>query len=199
MTEDVFETLFPEVSPLRFGLRMPPEDVPALAADLQQDLGLPEANMVNQAGIKAFSLGVFDQTFTVTGALNVLTLVVAGFSILMSLLTLAAMRLPQLAPVWAQGVTRASLGRVELVRAVLLALVTSALAVPLGLALAWVLLAIVNVAAFGWRLPMFLFPLEYLRLGLFAMIASLVAAALPAWRLSRTQAGDLLKVFSNER
>ena len=32
------------------------------------------------------------------------------------------------------------------------------LALPLGLALAWVLLAVVNVEAFGWRLPMQVFP-----------------------------------------
>ena len=69
-----------------------------------------------------------------TGALNVLTLAVAGFAILMSLLTLAAMRLPQLAPVWALGMTRAALGRLELVRAALLAALTAVLALPLGLA-----------------------------------------------------------------
>jgi putative ABC transport system permease protein len=95
----------------------------------------------------------------------VLTLSVAGFAILMSLLTLTAMRVPQLAPAWAMGLTRAELGRLELIRTVMLAVLTGAIALPLGLALAWVLLAVVNVAAFGWRLPMYLFPWEYAQLG----------------------------------
>jgi len=199
ITEDVFTELFPDVRPLRFGVRMDADKVPELAANLQEQLGLPETNMINQAGIKAFSLGVFERTFTVTGALNVLTLAVAGFAILMSLLTLASMRLPQLAPVWAQGVTRRMLGQVEVIRAVTLAVLTTILAMPLGLALAWVLLAVVNVEAFGWRLPMFFFPLDYARLAGFALVAAVLAALWPARRLARTRPADLLKVFSNER
>jgi putative ABC transport system permease protein len=155
--------------------------------------------MINQAGIKAFSLAVFDRTFTVTGALNVLTLAVAGFAILMSLLTLATMRIPQLAPVWVQGITRARLGRLEILRAVLLALITAIFALPLGLSLAWTLLAVVNVEAFGWRLPLFLFPMDYVRLATFAVAAAVIAALWPAIKLARTRPADLLKVFTNER
>ena len=199
ITETLFKELFPTVRPERFGLRMDPALVPALAEDLRTEFGLPEANMINQAGIKAFSLDVFERTFTVTAALNVLTLAVAGFAILMSLLTLATMRLPQLAPVWAQGITRARLGRIEIIRAVLLALLTAALALPLGLALAWTLLAVVNVEAFGWRLPMFLFPMDYVRLAVFAVVAAVLAALWPARKLGRTRPSELLKVFSNER
>lgn len=199
VTENLFQTLYPDVRPLRFGVRMDPNDVTELSIDLRETFGLSETNMINQAGIKAFSLNVFDRTFTVTGALNVLTLAVAGFAILMSLLTLATMRLPQLAPVWAQGITRARLGRVELLRAVFLALLTATFALPLGLALAWTLLAVVNVEAFGWRLPMFLFPLEYARLGGFAIVAAIFAALWPARKMARTRPADLLKVFSNER
>ena len=170
-----------------------------MADALANDFGLPRDRMVDQAGIKAFSLSVFERTFTVTDALNILTLSVAGFAILMSLLTLAGMRLPQLAPVWALGLTRARLGRLELLRAVLLALLTTVLALPLGLALAWALLAVVNVAAFGWRLPMYLFPLDYLRLGGLAILAAALAALWPARKLARTPPAALLQVFSHER
>ncbi|MFT5065044.1 MAG: putative ABC transport system permease protein [Yoonia sp.] len=199
IAEPLFQALFPEVLALRFGLRLPREDVGELVADLQSKIGLPTSNTINQAGIKAYSLAIFDRTFTVTTALNVLTLSVAGFAILMSLLTLTAMRVPQLAPAWAMGLTRAELGRLELIRTVMLAVLTGAIALPLGLALAWVLLAVVNVAAFGWRLPMYLFPWEYAQLGGFAILAAALAALWPAIRLARTPPADLLKVFSNER
>ncbi|MCY4179700.1 MAG: FtsX-like permease family protein, partial [Litoreibacter sp.] len=193
----LFEQLAPDAMPTNFGIR---SDAPeALTRALINDFGLRETQIVDQASIKALSLDIFERTFTVTGALNVLTLAVAGFAILMSLLTLAAMRVPQLAPAWALGLTRAKLGQLELVRALILAALTALFALPLGLALAWVLLAIVNVEAFGWRLPMYLFPADYARLGLFATAAALIAASWPALKLSRLPPADLLKVFSNER
>lgn len=144
-------------------------------------------------------MAVFERTFTVTAALNVLTLGVAAVAMLASLMTLARMRLPQLAPVWALGLTRARLARLELARAALLAALTAVLALPVGLVLAWALLAVVNVEAFGWRLPMHLFPGDWLRLGILALLAALLASAWPVLRLARTAPSDLLKVFANER
>jgi putative ABC transport system permease protein len=190
---------FPDTPRLRFGLRIDPSRVADLREALTAEFGLPAEAMVNQSAIKAFSLNIFERTFSVTAALNVLTLGVAGFAILTSLLTLATMRLPQLAPVWALGVTRKSLARAELLRACLLAVITMVAALPVGLALAWVLLAIVNVEAFGWRLPMHVFPGDWLRLGILAVVAAIVASALPVWRLLRVPPAELLKVFSNER
>lgn len=195
---DAFALQFPGVEPRQFGLRVA-GDPADFVTGLTEATGIGAGQTIDQAGIKALSLAIFERTFTVTTALNILTLAVAGFAILMSLLTLAAMRVPQLAPAWAMGMTRAALGRLELLRAVMLAVLTAALALPLGLALAWVLLAVVNVAAFGWQLPMYLFPLDYARLGGFALLAAVLAAGWPAWRLARTPPGDLLKVFANER
>jgi putative ABC transport system permease protein len=197
IAEPLFAVLHPEVRATRFGLRS--ADAPALRTALTEEFGLPDSAITDQAQIKAFSLAVFERTFTVTAALNILTLTVAGFAIFMSLLTLAGMRVPQLAPAWALGMTRAQLGRLELARAVVLAVLTALMALPLGLALAWVLLAVVNVEAFGWRLPLYFFPRDYAVLGLFAVGAAVLAAAWPALRLARTPPSDLLKVFANER
>lgn len=197
ISEPLFEDLYPALYPVRFGIRT--QDTGALRAELSERLGLPANAFTNQAALKAASLEVFERTFTVTAALNVMTLGVAGFAILMSLLTLADVRIPQIAPVWALGLTRRRLGGLELFRAMVTAALVFICALPLGLALAWVLLNIVNVEAFGWQLPMFLFPVEYLRLGVYALLAAVLAAAWPAWRLMRTPPAALLKVFANER
>jgi putative ABC transport system permease protein len=189
----------PDLPRLRFGIRIPPEQAERLQSGLIDALALEPAQITDQAAIKAFSLGVFERTFTVTSALNVLTLSVAGFAILTSLLTLATIRLPQLAPVWALGITRAELSRLEVLRSLVLAGLTCAVALPVGLMLAWVLLAVVNVEAFGWRLPMFVFPAQWAILMALALLAALFASALPVWRLSRMQPADFLKVFANER
>lgn len=197
ISEEVFKQLYPETVATRFGIRT--QDAPALRLAMTNALGVPDTAIIDQASIKAISLEVFERTFTVTAALNVLTLLVAGFAILMSLLTLADLRVPQLAPVWALGMTRRTLGWLDLMRTAALATLVFLCALPLGLALAWILLTIVNVEAFGWQLPMFLFPVEYLKLGSYALLAAALAAIWPALRLMRTPPSDLLKVFANER
>ncbi|MEM9585201.1 MAG: ABC transporter permease [Pseudomonadota bacterium] len=197
LSEDLIKRLFPGTYAQRYGIRT--DDPAALQQDITETLRIPASAMIDQEQLKTASLDTFERTFLVTAALNVLTLGVAAFAILMSLLTLADIRLPQLAPVWALGFTRRQLGRLELLRAVALAGLVFCFAVPLGLALAWVLLAIVNVAAFGWRLPMFLFPYEYAALGLYALVAAAIAAAWPVSRLMRTPPSALLQVFSHER
>ena len=187
------------VSRLRYGLRLPPDEVAALAEALQAEFDLPANGVIDQARLKAFSLSVFERTFAVTAALNVLTLSVAAFAMFASLLTLASMRLPQLAPIWALGLSRASLARLELLRAGVLALLTWLIALPTGLMLAWVLLSVVNVEAFGWRLPMHLFPLDWLTLAALAVLAALIAALLPARSLIRRPPREFLQIFAQER
>ncbi len=190
---------YTDIRRLRYAVRVAPEKAVALADELRAQFNLPQQNVVNQADLKKFSLNVFERTFSVTAALNVLTLGVAGIAMFASLMTLAEMRLPQLAPVWAMGLTRRHLAWLEFWRSVLLAVFTMIAALPLGLALAWILLSVVNVEAFGWRLPMYVFPREWAWLGALGLLASGLAAAVPVRRLAMSSPSDLLKVFANER
>jgi putative ABC transport system permease protein len=196
---DLLLALDPDVSRLRYAVRVAPEKAAALAEELSKAFALPPDNVADQAGVKAFSLRIFERTFAVTAALNVLTLGVAGLAIFASLLTLADMRVTQLAPAWAMGLTLRRLALLELLRSMALAAFTMLAAVPAGLALAWLLLAVVNVEAFGWRLPMHVFPGDWLRLAVLALASAALAAAIPALRLMRQQPAALLKVFANER
>ncbi|MBO9098390.1 MULTISPECIES: ABC transporter permease [unclassified Rhizobium] len=196
---DGLTTHYPNVSRLRYGLRLDPAKTPALVDALEAQFHLPSQNVVDQASIKAKSLEIFEKTFAVTGALNVLTLGVAGLAMFASLMTLSGMRLSQIAPVWAMGLTRRHLVALEVARTMVLAVLTLVAALPVGIGLAWVLLAIVNVEAFGWRLPMHLFPSDWLRLAGFALVAALLAALIPLRRLATLSPSDLLKVFANER
>lgn len=196
---DQLVKLYPDASRLRYAVRVAPDKAPELATDLRQAFALPQENVLNQATVKAFSLKIFERTFAVTAALNVLTLGVAALAIFSSLLTLSTMRLAQLAPAWAMGLTLNRLALLEVLRSVALAGLTMLAAVPVGLGLAWLLLAVVNVEAFGWRLPMHVFPLDWLRLLLLAVASAILAALLPALWLMRRQPADLVKVFANER
>jgi len=190
---------FPDIPQTRMGLRVAPAAVPALISSLQDKFGLDGRNLLDQATLKAESLRVFNRTFAVTAALNVFTLGVAGVALLTSLSTLSNSRLPQLAPLWAIGITRRRLAAIELLKTMSVALITTLLALPLGLLVAWCLIAIVNVKAFGWRLPFHVFPLQLLELLGVAMLASLFAALLPVLRLARMQPAALIRIFANER
>lgn len=190
---------WPEARRTSFSVRAAPGAAADLMPRMQAELGSALARVSDQAALKAMSMGIFERTFAVTGALNTLTLLVSGIALFASLLTLSDVRLAQLAPVWAQGVTRRRLSDLEVGKVLVLAALTAILAVPLGLVLAWCLVAIVNVQAFGWRLPFHVFPLQWVLILLLALLTAFLAAILPVARLGRTAPADLLKVFANER
>ena len=190
---------FPQTPRTRLALRVRPGAASTLISALADRFGLDGRNLIDQATLKSDSLRIFNRTFAVTAALNTFTLGVACIALLTSLLTLANSRLPQLAPLWAIGITRRQLAGIELTKTLSVALITALLALPLGLLVAWCLIAIVNVKAFGWRLPFHVFPLQLLRLLGVAMVASLAASLLPVARLARMQPTNLVKVFANER
>jgi putative ABC transport system permease protein len=58
---------------------------------------------------------------------------------------------------------------------------------------------VVNVKAFGWRLPFHVFPLQLIELVAVAMLAALFASLLPALKLARMHPASLIKIFADER
>jgi putative ABC transport system permease protein len=190
---------FPGIAQTRMGLRVASAQIPALIKALQSQFELDDRSLTDQATVKAESLRIFNRTFAVTAALNAFTLGVAGVALLTSLLTLSNSRLPQLAPLWAIGITRRKLAAIELLKTLSVALITTLLALPLGLLVAWCLIAVVNVKAFGWRLPFHVFPLQLIELLAVAMAAALLAALLPVLKLARMQPASLIRTFANER
>ena len=170
----------------------PGTDAAAFSTSLIEAFGLPRDSLQDQREVKRIATGIFERTFTITRALNALTLAVAALALLASLLAQASERRRRLAPLWALGVPRAALARIQLAQLGGTALAVGLAAVPLGIAITWGLVAVVNVAAFGWRLPLHLFPGEIILTLATAVGVALVAAALPVLRLWRTPPRDLL-------
>ncbi|MGF0238794.1 FtsX-like permease family protein [Rhodococcus sp. IEGM1300] len=190
--------IWPQLTPNRFNLRIEPASIPAFLTALQSRFALDDSRIVDQARLKGWSTQVFERTFAATAALNSLTLGVAGVALFISLLTQSQSRLGQLAPLWALGVTRRQLMLLNLGQTWLLAVLTLVLALPLGIALAWCLDTVINVQAFGWRLPLRVFPMQLLQLTGLALLATLLASAWPLYSLYRTQPADLLRTFAHE-
>nr|BFD41112.1 ABC transporter permease [Pseudomonas sp. FFPRI_1] len=189
---------WPQLTPNRFNLRLEPGAMVPLLSTLQQHFQLDDSRIIDQARLKGWSLQVFERTFAATAALNSLTLGVSGVALFISLLTQSQSRLGQLAPLWALGVGRRQLMLLNLGQTWLLASLTLVLALPLGILLAWCLDSVINVQAFGWRLPLRVFPGQLLQLLGLALLATLLASAWPLWQLQRAQPADLLRTFAHE-
>lgn len=196
---DALSTRWPDIGRTRFGLRVAPGMTAELVVAIRETFGLDASRLLDQAALKNESTRIFNRTFAVTSALNAFTLGVAGVALLTSLLTLANSRLPQLAPLWAIGITRRKLASMELLKTMSIAFLTALLALPLGLLVAWCLLAVVNVKAFGWKLPLYVFPMQLMELLAVAMLAALLATCIPMLRLLRLQPAHLAKIFADER
>ena len=190
---------FPEIPLTRMGLRVAPPRIPALISALQEKFALDDRNVADQATMKAESKRIFNRTFAVTAALNAFTLGVAGVALLTSLLTLANSRLPQLAPLWAIGITRRRLAvdrtsQDDVGGADHHHLRASARS-PGGVVPARGRQRQgVRLAAAVSRLP----DATAVAHGV-AMAAALAAAALPVIRLARMQPASLIRIFANER
>ncbi|WP_308367177.1 MULTISPECIES: FtsX-like permease family protein [unclassified Microbulbifer] len=174
---------------------LPQGAVGTLRRDLIQALGIGGGSLIDQREIRRRSTDIFERTFAITRALNALTLGVAGLALLSSLLAQTGQRRGQLASLWALGVARGPLVGASIAQLGGAALVTALLAVPVGLALSWCLVAVINVAAFGWRLPLHIFPAQIAATVGLALSVALLAAVLPAWRLWRTSPRTLLTEF----
>ena len=161
-----------------------PEDIVSRARALAE--GRQEVTVRSTRALRQASLDVFDQTFVVTSVLRLLAVGVAFVGVLSALMALQLERRRELAVLRAQGMTPGELRRMVLAQTGLMGLWAGALSVPLGLALAAVLVFVVNVRSFGWTLAFVVSPGVLLQAVALAVVAALLAGAYPAWRMGAT-------------
>ncbi|WP_371734160.1 ABC transporter permease [Synechococcus sp. CCY 9618] len=164
----------------------PGVDPDAVASELREGFRSRQNLLVQTNGsLRAGSLEIFDRTFAITGALQVLTVVVAFIGILSTLMSLQLERGREFAVLRAVGMTPRQLGRLTLLETGLMGLLAGACSMPLGFVLAWVLVHVINVRSFGWTLQIALEPRFFLQSLLIAVGAAVLAGVYPALRLGR--------------
>ena len=139
----------------------------------------------NNAELRAASLAVFDRTFTITRVLQVLVGLVAFLGILSALQALQLERVRETAVLRAVGWLPRQLRALVVAQTGLLGLAAGLFAVPLGIALAGLLVFVINRRAFGWTMSFEVAPGELLQGLVLALSAALLAGVYPAWRTSR--------------
>ena len=99
------------------------------------------------------SMQAFDRTFLITDALNIVTLLVAVFSLTTSIILLEQKSRYVNALMRSFGVSRRRFTAALFSQYGLLCLITAIWAIPFGIAFAWLLVTQVNVFAFQWQFP----------------------------------------------
>ena len=190
---------FTDASRTHYSLRVAPSSTGSVIARMKAVHGEKIIRIVDQEEVKKISIGIFEKTFMITGALNTLMLIVSAVALFTSLLTLSNLRLRQVAPVWAIGVSRQRLAAIELMRVLIFAAGVALVAIPLGVFITWGLVTIINVIAFGWRLPMHIYPMHWLMVIITSLITASFASLVPVIQLARSKPIDLLKGFADAR
>lgn len=170
------------VSWQRVTVRADPDAARELTARLSERYGADRVS--NHDDIRATAVAVFDRTFVVSRSLAAMALVVAAIGLYAALTSLQASRSREFRLLSAVGHTRAELWRLALAQTLVLGAMALIAALPLGLAIAWVLCDFVNPAAFGWSIGL---RVDFASIAgplLLGTLAACAAGALPAYRVA---------------
>lgn len=143
--------------------------------------------------LREHSLTIFDRSFSITVALQMLAMLVAFVGILSALMSLQLERRREIGTLRAIGMTRRQLWKLTLVETGLMGTTAGIIAMPTGFVLALILIYIINLRSFGWTLQMHLQPIYFLQALVVALIAALLAGIYPAWRVGGMQPADALR------
>jgi putative ABC transport system permease protein len=195
MSLDVYRKLWQDQAVTAIGLRMAPgTDLDLITRNLQNSLSSIQRLQIrpNQA-LRREVLAVFDRTFAITGALQVLTTIVAFIGVLSALLLLQLEKQREIGILRAIGLTIRQLWGLVMLETGLMGLVSGLLAMPTGYALALILIDVINRRSFGWTLQLALEAQPFLEALIIAVSAALLAGIYPARRLGRMAASDAIR------
>jgi putative ABC transport system permease protein len=119
-----------------------------------QTLGAQPGDWISQAEIRKLSVGIFDRTFAITAAMNLLTMLVAAIALLASLLAILQERLPQFAQWRALGLRQSEQLLLVATPLLIFCAIVWLLSIPLGALLSWILIDKLNIISFGWSMPL---------------------------------------------
>jgi putative ABC transport system permease protein len=169
-------------------------DVDETVAEIRSAFaGREELLVSSNRGLRQNALEVFDRTFSITVALQLLATIVAFIGILSTLMSLQLERMREIGVLRSTGMTRRQLWKLSLLETGLVGSTAGLLAMPTGFVLALVLIYIINLRSFGWTLEMTLQPMEFVQAFLVALAAALLAGLYPAWKMGQTQPAEALR------
>ncbi|WP_394144085.1 ABC transporter permease [Vibrio atypicus] len=139
------------------------------------------------------AMRVFDRTFSIADTLGNITLVIAVFGIFFATIAGEVSRQKHISLLRCLGMSGKELVIMGSLQLFVFGAISILIAMPLGLALARLVVDIIIKQSFGWTLELQLIPSEYLHTALLAMLSLVVAGALPVLRMVRGTAMKSLR------
>jgi putative ABC transport system permease protein len=143
-------------------------------------------SIVSNRGLKTEVLEVFDQTFAITRALDLVAMAVAALGVASTVFAIVLERRREIGVIRALGASQAQVRRVVVWEATLIGLLGAALGVAVGFAVSVVLIKVVNVQSFGWTIVFSWRMTEVLAAAALALAAAVAAGWIPARHAART-------------
>ena len=172
----------------------PGVDADRLARDLEERSAPMQRVLVRpNRALREAVLVVFDRTFAITGALQMLATIVAFIGVLSALLSLQLDKQRQLGILRAVGLTARELWGLVLLETGLMGTVAGLLAMPAGYVISLILIYVINRRSFGWTLQMLIEPMPFLQALAVAVVAAILAGIYPAYRMGRMITAEALR------
>jgi putative ABC transport system permease protein len=166
----------------------PGVEVDATVNELRTALAAQSGALVtSNRGTREQALAVFDRTFAITVALQLLATLVAFIGIFSTLMSLQLERQREIGILRATGMTRRQLWRLSLLETGLIGSSAGLLALPVGMVLALILIYIINLRSFGWTLELNPTPRIFVQAFAIALGAALLAGIYPAWKMGQIE------------
>jgi putative ABC transport system permease protein len=147
------------------------------------------------ASVRREVVRIFDSTFSITYALEIIAIVVAGLGVISTLLTLILERRGEIAVLGFLGATRAQVRRIIVIEAVMIGGVSQMVGIFIGLMLSLVLIYVINVQSFGWTIQFHLPWAFLIQSTALILVATAVAGLYPA---SRAASVDAVRIAREE-
>jgi putative ABC transport system permease protein len=191
MDRSRFEPWFGRLAPTGVAAYLKPgADTERVRAEILD--GLDDGHRVfiyTNSALRAEVLRVFDNTFAITYALEIIAIVVAMLGVGATLLTLVLERRRELGMLRLIGAARRQVQQVVVIEAALIGAASQTIGLLVGLAISLVLVYVINLQSFGWTIQ-FRVPVAFLaQVSLAVVVATAFAGLYPA----RKAAGPLVE------
>ena len=147
----------------------------------------------SNAALKSRSLAVFDRTFAITRVLTLFAAAIAALGVFNALLALHLERGREYAMLLAIGLPPGALRTTLYLQTAVIALLAGGLALPLGVLIAQLLIAVINIRSFGWSMQLTFDVAALLTPALGALCAAVAATVYPAERAVRINPATALR------
>ncbi|MDZ4771991.1 MAG: FtsX-like permease family protein [Planctomycetota bacterium] len=190
-----FERLVPDADPLfvELNCRTPADIEPVRSALRAAFAGRFEVEINDMPTMRASILSVFDRTFEITRALQIVSAIVAIIAVLSVLFALVSERRADIALLSAIGMSSLEVHALVAVQAGLLGVLGAGFGSACGLVIGYVLVTVVNLQSFGWTIAFDAPWIAIASLVGFVAAACTLAGTLPARAAAQRSMRDALR------